>query len=533
MNFFYGSGNTFQKIKILKNILKNLVRNIKDKIFFKFSNILIGFSFLKKDIRIKLSSYETIKNLSDEDINKIKLGRDKGYLALYLIKNMNIKDKDILRKLSFLISYSRYKHCSLDLLIKNLDQENLNLQELKDLFFFLPSPFAMYGDYERFEKIHKYLKKRIDILLNRKAGIHKESAYLTAIGHMCHFVYLLKAIDIGFIDKKKFPIEIIKAKEGPANNEFFKLVNSKCEELGIKVKQENYSYSEYEPDLESWPTENNNYIFGRHIFGHIDYYWELDKKKKNFLSPSKYQIETAKKILIKHYGKIPKNFVGVHFRVSKDNQSIRNVTEQSAKYAIEEILSHKLDCFLIGTKKLFEKKDNSLYKFLKYKNLFDTTNLGLSKFERECLQIYIWSHSRFFIGSKSGGTNPPATFGTPTIWLDTHPTVEARPACRYDHIIPKKVFSFSKNKYLTLNELFEKENIASQSTDKNFLQYNGFSIESCEKVNIKNSIEEMIKQTSNKNKQTGEDNEFKILNNEIFRVKKNFKQFKYGGKYFV
>ena len=54
MNFFYGSGNTFQKIKILKNILKNLVRNIKDKIFFKFSNILIGFSFLKKDIRIKL-----------------------------------------------------------------------------------------------------------------------------------------------------------------------------------------------------------------------------------------------------------------------------------------------------------------------------------------------------------------------------------------------------------------------------------------------------------------------------------------------
>ena len=80
-------------------------------------------------------------------------------------------------------------------LVKNLDQENLNLQELKDLFFFLPSPFAMYGDYERFEKIHKYLKKRIDILLNRKAGIHKESAYLTAIGHMCHFVYLLKAIE--------------------------------------------------------------------------------------------------------------------------------------------------------------------------------------------------------------------------------------------------------------------------------------------------------------------------------------------------
>ena len=99
MNFFYRSGNTFQKIKILKNIFKNIVSNIKDKIFFKFSNILIGFSFLKKDIRIKLSSYETIKNLSDEDINKIKLGRDKGYLALYLIKNSDAEGYDILKTL--------------------------------------------------------------------------------------------------------------------------------------------------------------------------------------------------------------------------------------------------------------------------------------------------------------------------------------------------------------------------------------------------------------------------------------------------
>ena len=54
---------------------------------------------------------------------------------------------------------------------------------------------------------------------------------------MCHFVYLLKAIDVGFIDKDKVSIDIIKAKEGPANNEYFKLVNSKCEELGIEVKK--------------------------------------------------------------------------------------------------------------------------------------------------------------------------------------------------------------------------------------------------------------------------------------------------------
>ena len=223
----------------------------------------------------------------------------------------------------------------------------------------------------------------------------------------------------------------------------------------------------------------------------------------------------------------------MHFRVSKDNQSIRNITEESANYAVEQILSHKLDCFLIGTKKLFEKKNNSLYKFLRYKNIFDTTKLGLSKYERECLQIYIWSHSRFFIGSKSGGTNPAGTFGTPTIWLDTHPTVDARPPYRYDHIIPKKVFSFSENKYLKLNEIFKKENIASQSTDKNFLKKNKFVIQSCDKINIKNSIEEMIKETSNQNKKKRENEYNEILNDDILQIKENLSKFKYGGKYFM
>ena len=79
---------------------------------------------------------------------------------------------------------------------------------------------------------------------------------------------------------------------------------------------------------------------------------------------------------------------------------------------------------------------------------------------------------------------------------------------------------------------FKEENIASQSTDKNFLQNNGFTIEPCERVNIKKSIEEMIKQTTNKNKQKREDDYFEILNNEIFRVARNLNKFKYGGKYF-
>ena len=195
-------------------VLKNVSSQIPNKLFIKFSDIFISLTFIKKDIRIKISSYETIKNLSEGDVKRFKLGHDKGFLALHLINNMNIKEKNILQKLSFLISYSRYKHCSLDLLIKNLDQINFNLQEIKDLFFFLPSPFALYGDYERYERIHQYLKKRIDIIQNRKAGIYNESTYLTAIGHMCHFVYLLKAIDIGFINKNKVSIDIIKAKEG-------------------------------------------------------------------------------------------------------------------------------------------------------------------------------------------------------------------------------------------------------------------------------------------------------------------------------
>ena len=43
------------------------------------------------------------------------------------------------------------------------------------------------------------------------------------------------------------------------------------------------------------------------------------------------------------------------------------------------------------------------------------------------------------------GTHPPSLFGTPTIWIDVHPTVQARPPSKQDVVIPKRVFKL-KNK---------------------------------------------------------------------------------------
>ena len=152
MNFSYKSyKNISKKIELLKNILKLISSKIKDESYIKFSNILIRLTFISKNIRIKISHYKTLINLSDYDIKRFKLGADKGYLALNLINNFNLREKDILKKLSFLISYSRYQHCPLELLIKKIDSMALGLNDLKDMLFTLPAPFAIYGDYERFE----------------------------------------------------------------------------------------------------------------------------------------------------------------------------------------------------------------------------------------------------------------------------------------------------------------------------------------------------------------------------------------------
>lgn len=479
-----------------------LQQTLKKKIYLFLSYLIVRLFFLNASLKVKFCSIEALKKLNDKDIKKIGLAKDKGDLALKIIKDIDHKDKKMIEKLVWLISYDRYEDFSINYLIEYLQKFHFQKDELKVLINTIPTPFAEYGDYERFEIIMLWLRKELDKKYQRKIGIYNESSIFTSIGHMTLLVSLLKAIDLKIINKINTELDLVITRTQIANLEYSKLLVEKCNEMGINIRRDfSKSYLDLEPNLELWPTQcTNQYSYSRYLFGLIDGCWEL-KRSKKFLTLKKEQIKVAKNIFIRNYGEVPKDFVGVHFRVAKDSKTIRNTSKSSAIYALNILNQKSIKSILVGTKsnnKFY--KNESFYNFEESNNILDTTQLNLSRFERECLQLYIWSKSRFFVGSLSGGTMPPGAFGIPIIWLDIHPQTHVRLPSKYDHIIPKQVFYKKEKRFLEFKELSEVRHIAAQSENSAYLEDKGYEVVSCKKEKIDRSFNDMILKTSKKNK---------------------------------
>ena len=187
---------------------------------------------------------------------------------------------------------------------------------------------------------------------------------------------------------------------------------------------------------------------------------------------------------------------------------------------------------MLSKQKTFSKK---IYNLDSSSNIFDTTGLKLTTYERECMQIFVWSRARFFIGSLSGGTFPPTTFGTPIIWLDIHPQTHIRMPSKYDHIIPKRIFFEKENRFLDFKELFEERHISSQSENAEYVKQKGYKILGCDKNKIKKSIENMILETGvERNLDSINDSERLLYSNALKKMLNNgqYTKFEFGGRYF-
>tara|TARA_Y100001968_G_scaffold324876_1_gene365131 strand:+ start:1654 stop:3231 length:1578 start_codon:yes stop_codon:yes gene_type:complete len=523
-------------IHIISIVKGELYLFLKKKINIYFSYFIIRFPFLKVNYKIRVSCIETLRGLNDYDIKRIGLGNDKGDLALKIIKGIRPTDQNMIEKLIWLISYDRYKSFSLNHLIDYLKKHDLEIRDLKYLINVIPNPFAYYGDYERFELIMLWLRKELDKKLNRKIGIYNESAFFTAIGHMSQLVTLLKAIELKIINKDDTHLSFAITNTPIGNLEYSKLLIEKCDQMGITIINHKCSYLDLEPNLELWPTNcRNEYSYARHIFGLIDGCWELNYGKQ-FIMPKEEQIEIARDILTKNYGKAPKSFVGIHFRIAKDSKTLRNTVKSTANHAISTLNNKGIKCILIGTKSnIIQHSKKSLYNLNESSNSWDTTKLKLSRYERECLQLFVWSKSRFFVGSLSGGTMPAMTFGTPTIWLDVHPQTHVRLPSKHDHIIPKRVFFKKENRFLNFNELIKEEHIAAQSENSSYVKEKGYKVVSCDKEVIKQSIDDMCLKTSNSNKiEDWRDLDKTSYLNSMKEILQKGKYIKgeYGGKYY-
>ena len=181
--------------------------NIKSKLI--FSNVIIRFPFLTYKQKIKFICIEYLKNLKDNDVKRFGLGNNKGDMALSMLKIMRPNDKSMLVKLAFLVSYDRYKNFTLKDLISYLKESNPSIDDIKFFQNIFLSPFAEYGDYERYEIMSLWLRKELDKKFNRKIGIYNESSIFTSIGHLTLLVNLLKAIDLKLINKEKSNLNFI------------------------------------------------------------------------------------------------------------------------------------------------------------------------------------------------------------------------------------------------------------------------------------------------------------------------------------
>ena len=479
-------------LRIFKSLYFRL-KNKKESLYKNFGIIRILF-FYKKNLplNIRLNFIEPIdlKYVSDFKLAKISNLKNKKELGKIFCdlakKKLNIS-KNIV-KASWCLASQTNSKASVEYLIKTIESLNLDYQTISYLFSYAVAPFFYYGAIKTGEYLQIYLRKLYDKSLNISPSLNNEILHFTGIGHLSLAFFLTQAIKCKLVNPSKTPISMVYDSENISNNEYADLVAEMCLKSGIKiVKPSKIKNLNFESNLELWPINSEKkYLTARHYYGFV-YEKSQESKGQVFLKPKDYHIEKAKSLIKKFSIKIDKWFVGMHLRYAQDDRSLRNPSTILYEQAIKYINNNGGSVILVGS------KSNEIYN--KLISAIDTTKLPLNKFERECLGIYIWSKSKFFIGSLSGGTNPATTFGVPTIWLDIFPNCCFRPPNQEDICLPKRVFYIPENRYLSFEEADHEDHYFSQNENKETALKYGYRIDSVSNDLVEEVLKKMIHKT--------------------------------------
>ena len=446
---------------------------------------LFGLPFLSQYSILNLLTFSDISKLTDKSFNRIKYFKNRKELALKYIELVNTKIDTVqyLTKASWCIAFEPINDLLYEDFIALIKKIDLSSYQINKLAINLPNPFFLYGDMAKAEQLQFILKNIYDIKLDNKPCLFNEVNHFSALGHLTLTFFLLQAIHSGLIDPRKTPISLVFDSKEISNLEYANLISRLCSKYNVKlVKPSNDLITE--SNLELWPINHKNkYVIARHY--HASVYQKSVYGQEPFLiEPLDYQIKTAEKIISKHFDLNTLKFVGIHFRTTNDGKDLRNPHWRSFQIAIDILRSKGIEVLLVG------KKSNSQYS--KLKSCFNTTNLKLSRYEIECINIYVWSKSKFFIGSLSGGTMPPMTFGTPTLWLDIHPTIHYRPPNPSDIYLPKRIYSNYLNRFITFEESHSVKHRASQTESPIVASLRGYKLHSPSKELIEKAVLDML-----------------------------------------
>ena len=503
------------KLISIKSLNKTISRFCNDNKLGYYVRICISVlilyaPFLPFRLKLKYASLTSIPFLQTslfENLYRININRFTANQIELLYKSSSPSFSDVLL-VTWLIASQKN---NIDLVnyfiafIEDLDFSSLKLLQHR---YAIIHPFVSLGDYKSGDQLLISSRDKLNRLLDRQPGFHDESSHFTAIGHMSLFVYVIQAAEIGQLDANNLPFTFKYCRDYICNSLFADLILKYASENNISVsssKRESRFDHDDDHEIEVWPGNSDSSVLARNEYHKLALNWSSEKKHSPLTFPS--NLKTSAESLLEENLSAPW-FVGIHIRAATDvERTLRNTSLENAKYICSLVKSAGGQPFLIGANHIISRKMSG--------HAIDIKSLSSSQFEYELLQLYIWSFSRFFVGSLSGGTNPPALFGTPTIWLDFHPSTHFFAPNTFDIFLPRKIYSKSLSRYLSFPEYSSNEHRFCQTENPLYSSFFGYKVLPASRSCINRAFNHMLEKTDRENS-SFDDSFFHPLARRIF-----------------
>ena len=285
---------------------------------------------------------------------------------------------------------------------------------------------------------------------------------------------------LGHVDKRD--VDIIFDAYAPANARYACLWLQVLRQRGIKVTPSAHRLAE--PDLELWPAPTGECKVARLQYGLVESQWAAKRHKPLLHLP-----EDVSGIAIAALQEAGFDrdtwFVGLHLRSgSQPDRMLRNTTPDKYVPAINAVTKAGGQVIVVGD---FQGE----FAVHQPESVIDTRLLSVASDLREAVHLFVWARSRFFIGNLSGGTFPPGTFGTPTQWVDLHPTSHFRPPSPNDLFIPKLIRSMELNRFLSLHETQSLEHSCAQAESPDLVTAAGYEIRGVTPTELALAVQDM------------------------------------------
>ena len=366
-------------------------------------------------------------------------------------------------------------------------------------------PFLMHGDYITLDRILLETRSAYNLKCSRSAGFYGEVDHFHAIGHTCLFYYLLQAIAVRHISIVNVTLRFYYSSVCLPNKLFFTLVSQYSKSFPVELikidsnKTDLITNPIYDRELEIWPgliSSPEEPIVARHHFSALAASCSASIPTPHLHFPE-YLLDEVELFLSQY--RTSEFFVGLHLRSADDGRALRNASHDSVLHLLSTLRSRGIQVFLICS------SSSLSYKYRDY--ITDLREISISSDHFELLQLYVWRFSRFFIGSQSGGTLPPSTFGTPILWLDYHPSVHVYWPNTVDIYLPRLVFCVKEHRYLTYSECLLPEHRFCQSESAFIARRFGYKVESC----LPSSIDHAIDLLSSASYRNSKHTEYKVI----------------------